>query len=212
MGRTTGGLSRKHLIRRHRRLAPPPRRRLRRPLPDPPLRLRHADRGNARSAARHRQGGEGALHRRIEHVRVAVHEDARRVGRARLDAVRVDAEPLQPRLPRGGARDAAALPRRRHRRHPVEPAGARLPGRQPPRRADRGETVRAPRPTTSRTSCITPTPTSRRRSGGRSWRRGAGSSRRRWRWPGCWRSLASPRRSSARRSCRTSTRRSARST
>ena len=30
---------------------------------------------------------------------------------ARLDAVRHDAEPLQPRLPRGGARDGAALPR-----------------------------------------------------------------------------------------------------
>ena len=29
--------------------------------------------------------------------------------RARLDAVRLDAEPLQPALPRGGARDAAAV-------------------------------------------------------------------------------------------------------
>ena len=32
---------------------------------------------------------------------------------ARLDAVRVHAEPLQPALPRGGAGDAAAVPRRR---------------------------------------------------------------------------------------------------
>ena len=51
---------------------------------------------------------------------------------ARLDAVRLDAEPLQPRLPRGRARDDAALPRGGHRRHPVEPARARLPRRQPP--------------------------------------------------------------------------------
>ena len=48
------------------------------------------------SAPRHRQGGEGALHRRVEHVRVAVREDALRRRRARLDALRVDAEPLQP--------------------------------------------------------------------------------------------------------------------
>ena len=61
-----------------------------------------------------------------------------RVRRARLDAVRVDAEPLQPGLPGGRARDAAALPRGGHRRHPVEPAGARLSGRQPaPRRSRR---------------------------------------------------------------------------
>ena len=35
----------------------------------------------------------------------------------RLDALRLDAEPLQPRLPGGGARDAAAVPRGGHRRH-----------------------------------------------------------------------------------------------
>ena len=63
-------------LRRHRRLAAPARHRLRRPLPDPPLRLRHADRGNARGAPRHRQGRQGALHRRVEHVRLAVREDA----------------------------------------------------------------------------------------------------------------------------------------
>ena len=46
-------------------------------------------------------------------------------GRQRLDAVRVDAEPLQPDLPRGGAGDAPALRRPGRRRDPVEPAGAR---------------------------------------------------------------------------------------
>ena len=45
--------------------------------------------------------------------------------RQRLDPLRHDAEPRQPALPRGGARDAAAVPRRGHRRDPVEPAGAR---------------------------------------------------------------------------------------
>ena len=43
----------------------------------------------------------------------------------RLDAVRLDAEPLQPALPRGGARDAAALRGRGDRRHSLEPAGPR---------------------------------------------------------------------------------------
>ena len=50
-----------------------------------------------------------------------------------LDAVRDDAEPLQPALPRGGARDAAAVRGGGHRRHSVEPAGARPP--HPRRRA-----------------------------------------------------------------------------
>ena len=39
--------------------------------------------------------------------------------------VRLDAEPLQPALPRGGARDAPALRRPGRRRDPVEPAGPR---------------------------------------------------------------------------------------
>ena len=63
--------------------------------------------------------------------------------RARLDAVRLDAEPLQPRLPRGRARDDAALPRGRHRRDSVEPAGARLSRRQPPARAIAARRTRA---------------------------------------------------------------------
>ena len=92
---------------------------------------RDADRGDARGAARRREGRQGALHRRVEHVRLAVREGALPRRPARLDALRVDAEPLQPGLPRRRAGDAAALPRRGRRRHPVEPAGARLPGRQP---------------------------------------------------------------------------------
>ena len=59
---------------------------------------------------------------------------------SRLDAVRLDAEPLQPALSRGRARDDAALPRRGHRRHPLEPArprpaGATLGSEKPTERA-----------------------------------------------------------------------------
>ena len=62
---------------------------------------------------------------------------------ARLDALRLHAEPLQPALSRRRARDDRPLPVRRHRRHSLEPAGPRPPhacleGRRPPR---------APRPT-----------------------------------------------------------------
>ena len=70
---------------------------------------------------------------------------------ARPRALRHHAEPLQPGLPRRRARDAAAVPRGGHRRHPVEPAGARLPGRQPPPRATTAKRS-APRPTNTRRS------------------------------------------------------------
>ena len=45
--------------------------------------------------------------------------------RVRRDAVRLDAEPLQPDLPRGGAGDDPAVPRPGDRHRPVEPARAR---------------------------------------------------------------------------------------
>ena len=55
--------------------------------------------------------------------------------RAGLHAVRLDAEPLQPRLPRGGARDDPPLPRRGRWRDPLEPPRSRPARRQPhPRR------------------------------------------------------------------------------
>ena len=50
-----------------------------------------------------------------------------------LDTFRRHAEPLQPRVPRRGARDDSAVPRPGRRTDPLEPAGARLPGRQPQR-------------------------------------------------------------------------------
>ena len=46
-----------------------------------------------------------------------------------LDTFRVDAEPLQPGVPRRRAGDDAALPRRGDRRGAVESAGARIPRR-----------------------------------------------------------------------------------
>ena len=51
---------------------------------------------------------------------------------ARPEPLRLHAEPLQPGLPRGGARDDPALPRGGHRPHPLESARPRLPRRQPP--------------------------------------------------------------------------------
>ena len=51
--------------------------------------------------------------------------DAQRPG-----ALRQHAESLQPGLSRGRARDVAAVPRGRHRRDPLEPAGTRFSGRE----------------------------------------------------------------------------------
>ena len=81
---------------RDRREPAPARHRLRRPLPDPPLGLPHADRGDARGAARRREGRQGPLHRRFLDVRVAVQQGALHRRRARLDPVRQHAGPLQP--------------------------------------------------------------------------------------------------------------------
>ena len=61
---------------RDRRLAAAARHRLRRPVPDPPLGRRDADRGDDGGAARRGQGREGAVHRRVQHVRLAVRQGA----------------------------------------------------------------------------------------------------------------------------------------
>ena len=57
--------------------------------------------------------GQGALHRRELGICLADGAGARSLRAARLGAVRVDAEPLQPALSRGRAGDDAALPRTR---------------------------------------------------------------------------------------------------
>ena len=120
---------------------------------------------------------------------------------ARLGALRLDAELRQPPLPRGGARDAAAVPGRRHRGDAVEPAGPRPPHprlgrrRAPGRRQTSSARRSTPRP---------PMPTAR---WSRRWRRSRPPEAfpaPRSRSPGCCRSRGSPRRSSARPSSRTS--------
>ena len=69
-------------MQRDRRQPEAARHRLCRSLPDPPLGLRDADRGDARGAARRREGRQGALHRRVVDVGVAVHEGAGAAARA----------------------------------------------------------------------------------------------------------------------------------
>ena len=114
--------------RRGRPQPAPARHRLHRPVPDPPARPAHADGGDARGAARRREGGQGAVPRRVVDVGVAVRQGAAPRRGARLDEVRVHAGPLQPPQPGRGARDAAALRGPGRRRDPVEPAGAGPPG------------------------------------------------------------------------------------
>ncbi len=116
--------------------------------------------------------------------------------RQRLEPLRLHAEPPEPPLPGGGARDAAALPCRGHRRHPLvaaraRPAGAAVGGAGRHRRAanrtcSERRSTRAP-----------PTPTAGGGARAEARRDSAACRRRRSRSPGFCRSRASPRRSSA---------------
>ncbi len=153
---------------------------LRRPVPDPSVRSEHSGGGDDGRPARRRHGGQGALPRGQFDVRLAVREAA--VGRA--DAVRVDAEPLQPDLSRGGAGDDPAVHRSGGRRDPVEPAGPGDADRQPdPRRRQADDScpdrlVRR-QPVQARAR-LRRDRASRSRS-----RRPAGCRPHRWRWRGC---------------------------
>ena len=71
------------------------------------------------------KAGQGALHRRVLDVGVAVQQGAARGRAQRLDPVRHACRTTTTCSPRGGAGDAAALRRPGHRRDPVEPAGPR---------------------------------------------------------------------------------------
>ena len=119
---------------RHRRQPQAPRHRLRRPVPDPPVRPVDAGRGDDGGARRPRARRQGAPPRRVVDVGLAVRQDATRSRLARLGAVRHDAEPLQPHLPRGGAGDDPALRRQVDRPAAVEPPCARIPGARRRRR------------------------------------------------------------------------------
>ena len=116
-------------------------------------------------------------------VRLAVHEDARRLARPRLDALRLHAAAVQPGLSRGGARDAAAVPRPGDRassrgrrwRAASWPAAGPAPARATPS---------APAPTNSPRASTTASPTS---PWSRPWRRSprpAASPTCRSPWPG----------------------------
>ena len=182
-------------LRRDRRQPEAARHRPCRPLPDAPLGLRRADRGDAGGAERRGARRQGAAHRRLVDARLAVREGAGALREARLGALPDDAELRQPALPRGRARDAAALQGRGHRRHSLEPAGARPADPRLGQRARPG-----PRPTASarRSTPRPPRPTAR---WSRRWPRsppGSAGRAPRWRWPGCCRSPRSRRRSSAR--------------
>ena len=126
-GENGAGLSRKHILASIDASLDAARARLRRPVPDPPLGSAHADRGDHGGAARCRARGQGAVHRREQHVRLAVREGPGGC----TDAVRVDAESLQPRLPRGRAGDDPAVHRPGRRCAPVEPVGTRAARREP---------------------------------------------------------------------------------
>ena len=103
---------------------------------------------------------------------------------ARLDAVRLDAEPLQPGLSRGGARDDPALPSRRASALiPWSPlARGFLAGNR--KRGEKGARC-ASSTTPTATACITPTPTTTSSIASSRWRHAKACSRSRWRWRGC---------------------------
>ena len=177
------GLSRRGDHDRDRQQPAPPRHRLRRPVPDPPLGPPHADRGDARGAARRGEGREGPLHRGVVDVRLAVQQGAVHRQGARLDAVRQHAGPLQPPEPRGGAGDAAAVRRPGRGRRAVEPAGAR-PAGPPVGRGDRAVVERRVR----QVAVPGRVRSHRRRAGGAGGRGPRRPDGRRWRWRGCTRS------------------------
>ena len=119
------GLSRKEIFFELDQSLKPSPNRLRRPLPDPPLGLRDPHRRDPRSPPRRRQSRQSPLHRRLVHVRLAIRQSPLHRRPPRLDPLHLDAEPLQPPLPRRRARDDGPLQIRRHRRHPLEPASPR---------------------------------------------------------------------------------------
>ena len=91
---------------------------------DSPLRPEHADRSDSGSPRSPGALGQGAAHRRVHHACLALHACPARIGNERLGEVRLHAEPLQPHLPRGRARNDAAVHRSGRRDHAVEPARA----------------------------------------------------------------------------------------
>ena len=170
----------------------------------------HADRGDDGGAARRREAGQGALHRCVVDVGVAVQQGA--VHRPSCDGWTqfVSMQNHYNLLNREEEREMMPLcadhGRRRSSRGARSPAaGSPATGtRRPPARRP---TSSARRCTTRRPAIATSSPTGRRDR-----RTSAACPGPRWRWPGCSPSRGSPRRSSAPPSPSTSTTRSPRST
>ena len=138
-----------------------PRHRRDRPLPDPPIRPRDAPRRDPRGPRPPGEAGQGPLPRRELGRGVAFPEGARDGRRPGPDPVRLDAGPLQPPLPGGGARDAPSLPSRKGSASSPGPRSraASSPGRARPPPTARRRRGR-PRTTTRGSSTTTlPTPT-----------------------------------------------------
>ena len=180
------GLSRKHILHAIDASPAAARDRLRRPLPDPPLRPRHADRGDARGARRRRARRQGALHRRLEHVRLAVREDARTwptstAGRASSSMQNhynlVYREEEREMIPLCRDEGIGVIPWSPLARGFLA-GNRRAPGqrRDDPRRDRR---LRPPSCTTRTTDFTRRRPRRRDRDEARR------ADRRRWRWPGC---------------------------
>ena len=160
------------------------RHRLRRPLPDPSLGPADADRGDDGGAARRRQGGQGALHRRQQHVRLAVREGPVR-RRPRRDWTRfvsmqnhynlVYREEEREMIPQCIDQGVGVIP--------WSPLARGLLAGNRTRGARRNDT--ALRPTRSPTPLQPADGLRRRRPGRRGRRATAACRRRRSRWPGC---------------------------
>ena len=102
------------------------------------------DRGDHGGAARRGQGGQGPLHRRVQHVRLAVRQGPARRRAARLDA---GSSPCRTTTTWSTGRRSGRCSRSALDQgvgvHPVQPAGPRPAGRQPRPAAASGSTVRA---------------------------------------------------------------------
>ena len=183
-------------LRRDRRQPEAARHRPCRPLPDAPLGLRRADRGDARGAERRGARRQGAAHRRLLDVRLAVRAARWRsprstAGRASRRCRTTSTCSIARRSARccrsAGPKASASFPGARWRA-----AGSTRdwdsslgPGRDRRLRQDALRQDRRCRPQGGR-------------GGGRGRRPGSAGRAPRWRWPGCCRSPGSRRRSSAR--------------
>ena len=158
---------------------------------------RDADRRDAARAGRPGAPGQGALHRLLQLSRPGGWRKALWTSdKHGPGALRLAAAALQPGPPRRvRARAEAAVRGPGHRRHPLQPAGRRLPDRQVPPRQMPDRRAHAPKASRAATST---TAASRILDKLDEVAHGAEPERRpRWRWPGCCRSRSSPRRSSA---------------